>query len=124
MMSDFTAKMIVYGMFALFGSLGVCIGQMVGYSINTGSGKYTGQIVETRHHGIIFKTDGMHLKTGENSSNFEDFCIIDKNIYEQAQTISASDKVNIYYKKKFSTPTWKCDSDDSNDIVTKIEVIK
>lgn len=123
-MSDFIAKFLA-GVIFTFLFIIVCLGfQMIGYTINTGDGKYSGQIVEVRHHGIVFKTYGLHLKTGENSSNFEDFCILDKSIYEQAQSIPSTQKVIVSYKKKFASPSWKCDGQDSNDIVTKIEVMK
>lgn len=98
-------------------------GSLLGSHISTGSGRYTGILVETRNHGLIFKTNGAHFKTGENSSIFEDFCVLDKDVMTRLQQLAPEQKVEITYKKLFSTPSWKCAIQDSDDIITDFKVI-
>lgn len=94
-----------------------------GSAASTGSGIYTGILVETRHHGIFFKTDGAHFKTGENSSLFEDFCVTDKSVMHKLQNVPPNSKMVVSYKKLFSTPSWKCEGEDSSDIITDFKII-
>jgi hypothetical protein len=96
---------------------------LIGSLISTGDGQYGGTIVETRHHGIIFKTYGVHFKTGENSSVFEDFCVRDKALFDKVAAIEKDKKVVVTYNKKLSTPSWQCDEGDSSDIITDIKVV-
>lgn len=90
--------------------------------VKTGDGKYTGILVETRHHGIFFKTYGAHFKTGENSADFEDFCT-NKAMNEKLNQLPPDARVEISYKGVYMTPSWKCDIEDSNDIITNVKVI-
>ena len=96
----------------------------VGSFINTGDGQYQGTIVETRHHGIFFKTYGVHLKTGENSSVFEDFCVTNKELFNKIQSIEKDKKLLVNYTKKLSTPAWQCDIKDSSDIITDVKIVE
>src|SRR2546423_10736767 len=111
--------------------IGICIGIIIiqvlfciGSSLSLGEGRYTGVLVETRKHGLLFKTNGAHFKTGENSSVFEDFCVTDKKIMERLNMLEPEAKIEVYYKKLLSTPSWRCDSNDSSDIIIDFKVIE
>lgn len=90
---------------------------------HTGTGQYSGTIVETRHHGVLFKTYGIHLKTGENAAAFEDFCVVDPALFETIAQIPPDSKVTISYTSRLRTPVWQCDGADSNDVATAIRII-
>jgi hypothetical protein len=113
---------IVIASFIIF-VCGIQIIMAIGSHINAGKGVYSGILVETRSHGLIFKTSGAHFKTGENSSEFEDFCVTDKKVMQRLERLSPETRVQVMYKRLFTTPSWKCDVDDSSDIITDFKVI-
>ncbi len=123
-LNDAIANAVVFSTFGLIILGLVLLVPACSSLINTGEGQYQGVIVETRHHGIIFETYGVHLKTGDNSSVFEDFCVLDKTLFDKISAIDKDQKVLISYKKKLATPVWQCDSKDSNDIMTDFKIVK
>lgn len=95
---------------------------LLGYLITKGEGQYSGQIVETQHHGIIFRTYGVQLKTEGFTPRFEDFCVIDKNVFEKIKSMPRNKSVTVSYVSKLSTPFWKCHISDSSDIITDVQL--
>lgn len=88
-----------------------------------GTGKYNGEIIEIRHHGIFWMTDGFSIKTGENASHFENFCVIDKDLFSKLKTIKDGQRVSVHYESRLSTPSWACDLSDGNDIAISIQIL-
>lgn len=95
---------------------------LLGSCISTGSGQYTGSVVETRHHGILFKTYAVQLKTNGYTPKFEDFCILDKEVYDKLSNLPRNKEITVNYKSKLSTPSWQCDASDSSDIITSFKM--
>lgn len=95
---------------------------LLGYLITKGEGQYSGQIVETQHHGIIFRTYGVQLKTEGFTPRFEDFCVVDKDVFEKIKSMPRDKVVTVSYVSKLSTPSFKCDISDSSDIITDVQL--
>jgi hypothetical protein len=111
---------LILGFIALFF---ICqIPFWIGSKMSKGIGQYTGTVVETQYHGLIFKTYAVQLKTGGYTPRFEDFCILDSNIYNQLASMPRSKEVTVTYKKLLSTTSWQCAGEDSSDVVTAVKV--
>lgn len=94
----------------------------LGAFVSTGTGQYTGTVVETQNHGLFFKTYAVQLKTSGFTTKFEDFCVLDSKIYDQLSNIPRDKNLTVTYEKKLSTPSWKCAMEDSSDIITSIKI--
>lgn len=95
---------------------------LIGSMISTGSGTAIGTVVLGEEHGILFRTYGIQIKSSNQASSYEGFCVLDKNIYNQL--IGSNNDVTITYQKKLSTPSWQCDINDSSDIITSVEILQ
>jgi hypothetical protein len=93
-----------------------------GSFLSRGTGQYTGTVVETRNHGILFRTYAVQLKTGGFTQKFEDFCVTDKEVYDKLSALPRNKEITVNYKSKLSTPSWDCDFEDSSDIITSFKI--
>ncbi len=98
----------------------ITIFQFAASFITVGKGQYVGTIIDTQQNGIIIPTYGVELKTGENSSQLDSFCVLDKRLFEKISSIPRNKRVLVSYKKKLSTTVWQCDT--SNRIATAVSL--
>lgn len=126
-MSDFKEYVIVGAIILVTTFVGFWLFELLwvaGSTISTGTGTYTGIIVETREHGIFWTTKGAHFKTGENSSEFEDFCVTDNDIFNELAHVKPDAKIKVMYRKILTSPSWQCDALDSSDIIVNFTVLE
>lgn len=114
------------------GFIGVIIGLVVlfflwllvwvplfGFNYETGRGEHTGYITAVERGGVFFKTGRAYLKTDTQSSQEDDYCVIDPAVYKQLQEYSTTRQhLNVYFYSLFSAGVAQCNAE--GDIIYKV----
>lgn len=94
----------------------------LGSHLSNGTGQYTGTIVSAQNHGIIFKTNGIELKTSGYTAKFENFCVLDKDLYSKLAYLPRNKEVTVTFEKRLMSASWQCAYADSNDVITSVRI--
>ena len=115
---------IILGVMAGLGLLWLIIGVPIfGFHYETGRGEHTGFVTATEKHGIFFKTNTAYLKTDTQSSQEDNYCVIDEDVYSQLQRYSVEKThLNVYFFSYFSAGIKNCDAEEA--IIYKAESTK
>lgn len=91
-----------------------------GFHYETSRGEHTGYVTAIEKHGVFFKTGTAYLKTDTQSSQEDDYCVIDQAVYDQLQQYSLTKThVNVYFFGWFSAGIANCDGE--GQIIYKVE---
>lgn len=83
-----------------------------GLHINTGNGEHTGYVTDVEKNGVIYKTGRAYIKTDVSSSQEDQYCVIDPNVYQQLQEKSMNkEKVTVQYFSWMFTGIKNCDGE-------------
>lgn len=95
--------------FILFG-LWLCIWlPFGGLHYETVRGEHTGFVTAVQRSGVIFKTGSAYLKTDTQSSQEDDYCVIDDEVYSQLQQYGEKKThVNVYFFSWLSAGVKNC----------------
>jgi hypothetical protein len=100
----------------IFGSL------FLGIYIKTSDGEHTGFVTATETNGIIFKTNLVYFKTDTESTQEDEYCIIDKDLMEKLREKQLSkEKVTLIYEGFFNVPIYRCSWGYGGQIITGIK---
>ena len=82
---------------------------LFGFHYETGRGEHTGYITAVEKGGIFFKTGTVYLKTDTQSSQEDNYCVIDPEVYAQLQKFGEKrTHVNAYHFSWFSSGIANC----------------
>jgi len=95
--------------------------QIFGVGTPRGQSTYTGYVVDAEiDKGIVFRPSTIHLKTDQQASSVEEFCLVNKEQEDKARQLSRNQtQVTVTYSRPLAVPIWKCQSGLS--IVESIE---
>lgn len=83
-----------------------------GLHINTGSGNHVGYVTAVEKGGLIFKTGTAYFKTDAQSSQEDDYCVIDESLLPVLKDVAEKRvKVEISYFGYFSAGIVNCNGE-------------
>lgn len=95
-----------------------------GIHIQTAKGSHVGYITATDTSGLFFKTNAVYLKTDTQSSQEDNYCVIDKGVFEELRKQSeAHAHVDVQYIEYLSAGIINCDIKGSG-IIISVKVIQ
>lgn len=95
----------------------------IGFHYETGKGEHIGSITAVQKQGIFFKTGRAYVKTDIQSSQEDDYCVIDEAVYSKLQKMAEQkEKVKVKYFSWFSAGIKNCESEE--DIIYEVELLK
>lgn len=94
-----------------------------GLKYETGKGEHVGYVTAVERYGLIYKTNRVYVKTDTQSSQEDDYCVIDKDVYSKLEELSKSkEKVSLKYFSWFDPGIKNCGNE--SDIIYEVEIIK
>lgn len=113
---------LIVAFFVLVGLYGVFVLPFVGWHYETGRGEHTGYITAVERHGIFFKTNTVYLKTDTQSSQEDDYCVVDPEVFSKLQEYSTTKQhINVYFLSWFASGVTNCDGEGA--VIYKVEPI-
>lgn len=117
----------------LLGIIGGMVGLLVLYFIvfvpifglhyNTGKGTQAGYVSAVEKGGIIFKTGTAYIKPTLESTQEDDYCVIDDAVYAQLQEASTNKKrVEVSHFSWFSSGIANCNAEGA--IISAVKVLE
>lgn len=83
-----------------------------GLHIETGKGSHVGYITATETSGLIFKTGTAYVKTDTQSSQEDNYCVIDDSLLAELSEVSErKEKVKVSYISYFSSGIANCNAE-------------
>ncbi len=80
-----------------------------GFHYIEGQGEHTGYITAVSTHGVIWKTTSAYVKTDTQSSQEDEYCVIDKDLINNLKQVSESHKkVTLYFTNYLFTSISEC----------------
>lgn len=109
---------VVIGVLAVVGIWNFIVG---GWHYELGQGQHTGYITAVVRSGIFWKTDTVYVKTDTQSSQEDDYCVIDPAVYAQLATLSQQKAhVTVSFTHYIMTGLSECGV--SNEVITSVQV--
>lgn len=91
----------------------------LGFHYENSRGEHTGFVTAVQKQGIFYKTGRAYFKTNTQSSQEDEYCVIDEKIYNQLQELSKEKKqVTIQYFSYLESGIKYCDGE--KDIIYKV----
>ena len=104
--------------------LGISFIGLVGLHIETGKGSHVGFVTSVETNGLFFKTNRIYLKTDTQSSQEDDYCVIDNSVFSDLKKFSEShSRVEVSYFDWFSKGISNC-GHETGGIITSVKEIK
>lgn len=92
----------------------------VGWHYETGNGEHTGFITAVEKTGIFFKTNTIYLKTDTQSSQEDQYCVVDQEVFNKLKEyVTNKQHVNVYYVSWFTNGVAYCRGD--HDVIYRVE---
>lgn len=93
---------------------------LIGFHYETGRGEHVGYVTAVEKSGIIFKTGRAYVKTDVQSSQEDNYCVIDPEVFNQLEKLSKSrERITLKYFSWFSAGVKNCGGE--GEIIYKIE---
>ena len=93
-----------------------------GVHINTGTGEHVGYITSVEKSGILFKTYTAYLKTDQQSSQEDAYCILDKDLAKELQEFSENNtRVSVHYFSWLAAGVRNCGTEGA--IIDAVKII-
>lgn len=93
---------------------------LYGINYKTSVGEHTGYVTAVENNGIIFKTGRIYFKTDNQSSQEDNYCVIDKDLQKKLQAISEERTlVTISFEDRIVKGMKNCDYETA--IVTSVK---
>lgn len=87
----------------------------IGYSIGT----HTGIVTATQDSGIIWQTKRVYIKTSPDSTQEDEYCVLDDEMYKElTEKSKTGERVTLSYSHPFITWAWECAGE--SDIINGI----
>ncbi len=117
--------LVIEGISILIGFCMVLAFIVIGFTgchMSSGKGGHVGIITAAETTGFVVKTKKVYFKTSQRSSQEDEYCVIDKDLYKKLKTVaSGQDNVEIFYTSYWSNGFFNCDGEDA--VVTSVKVL-
>ena len=104
--------------------IGLCIipVALTGFHFNTGEGEHNGYVTAVQKQGVFFKTGRAYVKTDNQSSQEDAYCVMDEEVYGQLQEYSDQKvRVKVKYFKWLFNGIKNCQGE--GDIISEVNII-
>lgn len=92
---------------------------LIGFHYETSQGEHFGYITAVQKQGVFFKTGRAYVKTDNQSSQEDAYCVMDEKVYQQLQDFAQSkERVEIKYLGYFSAGVKNCGGE--GDIIYEV----
>lgn len=113
---------ITIGLMSLFAILSIII-SITGLHIQTGNGSHTGYVTATERNGFLFKTNRAYLKTDNQSSQEDTYCVMNDDVFKTLQDLQKSKKnISIEFIEYVSQGVFSCNGESA--VITSVEEVK
>lgn len=92
-----------------------------GFHYIEGQGQHTGYITAVSTHGVIWKTSRAYVKTDTQSSQEDEYCVIDKDLINNLKQVSETHRqVTLYFTNYLFTSISECSN--NAEVITGVGI--
>lgn len=121
-----TYEKVVIGIigFVAFFLIVIIFTVLIGIHVKTSDGSHVGYVTSVEKKGLFFKTMTAYVKTDVQSSQEDDYCVVDEDVFNQLKILSEKHThVEVTYFDWLSAGISNCDG-EKGGIISKVTEIK